>query len=239
MPSLHRDVPNSTPGQRILLTPPTWGKPSIRWLSFVPFPSRDSDLSSFLTSSLPPPLTPTHLLPSHFLSPTSKKLPSPSRALRQMLARSTLCRGSSQLLARTAPHSHRGLAAAAVSNPFHYTVGESVGIKVVSRDDGGPTTALAVVARGGSRYETAPGLAHGLEKFAFKVHTPPKWSDFDDHHGRSLCVPEFMKLTLQNRLTELKAICPSSPEGNRITRWCPRLYPLPRKYRSPCEISAG
>lgn len=71
MPSLHRDVPNSTPGKRILLTP-TWWKSSIQWLSFVPFPSRDSDPSRFLTSSLPPPLTPTHLLPSHFLSPTSK-----------------------------------------------------------------------------------------------------------------------------------------------------------------------
>ncbi|RPA99945.1 LuxS/MPP-like metallohydrolase [Choiromyces venosus 120613-1] len=85
-----------------------------------------------------------------------------------MLARSTLSRGPSQLLTRAAPSSRRGLAAAAVSNPFHYSVGESAGIKVASRDDGGPTTALAVVARGGSRYETAPGLAHGLEKFAFK-----------------------------------------------------------------------
>ncbi|PWW72624.1 LuxS/MPP-like metallohydrolase [Tuber magnatum] len=85
-----------------------------------------------------------------------------------MLARSTLPRGPSQLLARAAPPSRCGLATAAVSNPFHYSVGESAGIKVASRDDGGPTTTLAVVARGGSRYETAPGLAHGLERFAFK-----------------------------------------------------------------------
>jgi ubiquinol-cytochrome c reductase core subunit 2 len=86
-----------------------------------------------------------------------------------MLARSALSRGSSQLLARAAPSSCRGLAAAAVSQPFNYTVGETTGIKVASRDDGRPTTTLAVVARGGSRYEVAPGLAHGLEKFAFKV----------------------------------------------------------------------
>lgn len=61
------------------------------------------------------------------------------------------------------------MAAAAVANPFHYAVGEAAGIKVASRDDGGPTTNLAVVVRGGSRYETAPGVAHALEKFAFKV----------------------------------------------------------------------
>ncbi|KAG0130215.1 Metalloenzyme, LuxS/M16 peptidase-like protein [Tuber indicum] len=85
-----------------------------------------------------------------------------------MLARSTLSRGPSQLLARAAPPSHRGLAATAASNPFHYRVGKSAGITVASRDDGGPTTTLAVVSRGGSRYETSPGLAHGLEKFAFK-----------------------------------------------------------------------
>lgn len=58
---------------------------------------------------------------------------------------------------------------AAVTNPFHYTVGEAAGIKVASRDDGGPTTNLAIVIRGGTRYETVPGVAHGLEKFAFKV----------------------------------------------------------------------
>ncbi|CUS11307.1 unnamed protein product [Tuber aestivum] len=85
-----------------------------------------------------------------------------------MLARSALPRGPFQLLVRAAPPSRCGLATATVSNPFHYTVGESAGIKVASRDDGGPTTTLAVVARGGSRYETAPGLAHGLERFAFK-----------------------------------------------------------------------
>ncbi|KAL0637644.1 ubiquinol-cytochrome c reductase core subunit 1 [Maublancomyces gigas] len=86
-----------------------------------------------------------------------------------MLARRTISRGSSQWLAQAASSQRRGMAA--VTNPFHYTVGEAAGIKVASRDDGGPTTNLAIVIRGGTRYETVPGVAHGLEKFAFKNTT--------------------------------------------------------------------
>ncbi|KAF8242288.1 LuxS/MPP-like metallohydrolase [Wilcoxina mikolae CBS 423.85] len=63
------------------------------------------------------------------------------------------------------------MAAAAAAHPFHYFVGDAAGVKVASRDDGGPTTSLAVVVRGGSRYETAPGLAHGLTNWAFKNTT--------------------------------------------------------------------
>lgn len=95
------------------------------------------------------------------------KHPPPSESLRQMLARRNISRGSSQWLAQATSSQRRG--AAALTNPFHYTVGEAAGIKVASRDDGGPTTNLAIVIRGGSRYESAPGVAHGLEKFAFKV----------------------------------------------------------------------
>ncbi|RAL61570.1 hypothetical protein DID88_009609 [Monilinia fructigena] len=42
------------------------------------------------------------------------------------------------------------------------------GIKVASRDVAGATTKLAVVAKAGTRYQTAPGLTSGLERFAFK-----------------------------------------------------------------------
>lgn len=59
--------------------------------------------------------------------------------------------------------------AAAVSNPFHYNVSDAQGVKVATRDDGGPTANLALVVKAGSRYETLPGLAHGLSNFVFKV----------------------------------------------------------------------
>jgi len=52
-------------------------------------------------------------------------------------------------------------------SPFQVT--ELGGIQVAARDDGGATTGLSVVLRGGSRYAPLPGLAHLLEKFAWKV----------------------------------------------------------------------
>lgn len=52
---------------------------------------------------------------------------------------------------------------------FSFKVSDAAGIKVASRDDGRPTTSLSVVIRAGSRYETGPGVAHLLEKFAFQV----------------------------------------------------------------------
>lgn len=87
-----------------------------------------------------------------------------------MFARSSIAR---QCCAKAAPSARRGMAAAA-ANPFHYSVGDASGVKVASRDDNGPTTSLSVVVRAGSRYETAPGLAHGLSNFAFKVPYYPQ-----------------------------------------------------------------
>ncbi|TGZ85709.1 LuxS/MPP-like metallohydrolase [Ascodesmis nigricans] len=83
-----------------------------------------------------------------------------------MFARSKIARGIPQCCTKIAPQS-RGLAAQA-SSPFHYTVAEAGGVKTAARDDGAPTTSLAVVVRGGSRYQSAPGAAHGLAQFAFK-----------------------------------------------------------------------
>ncbi len=40
---------------------------------------------------------------------------------------------------------------------------------MASRDVSGPTTKLAVVAKAGTRYQSAPGLTLGLEYYAFKV----------------------------------------------------------------------
>ncbi|KAK0290831.1 ubiquinol-cytochrome c reductase core subunit 1 [Friedmanniomyces endolithicus] len=61
----------------------------------------------------------------------------------------------------------RGMAAPA-SGSFQYQVGEAAGIKIASRDTSGPIGTIALVAQAGTRYETMPGLAEGLNKYAFK-----------------------------------------------------------------------
>ncbi|KAI9652319.1 MAG: ubiquinol-cytochrome c reductase core subunit 1 [Alyxoria varia] len=66
-----------------------------------------------------------------------------------------------------APACRRGLAAPA-SGSFQYQTGEVEGVKYASRDLAGPTTTLALVAKAGSRYQPMPGLAEGLEKYAFR-----------------------------------------------------------------------
>ena len=67
-----------------------------------------------------------------------------------------------------APISRRGLAAPS-SGTFSYQTDEVAGVKCASRDLAGPTTTLALVAKAGTRYQPLPGLAEGLEKFAFRV----------------------------------------------------------------------
>ncbi|BFZ61027.1 Vacuolar protein sorting-associated protein 11 [Saitoella coloradoensis] len=63
----------------------------------------------------------------------------------------------------------RSMATTAAQMPsFSYEVADVNGLKVATRDDGLPTTALSVVIRGGSRYQSTPGVAHALEKFGFK-----------------------------------------------------------------------
>src|SRR5947209_2267665 len=57
------------------------------------------------------------------------------------------------------------------TSPTTYAVTNVDGIKVAMLDDAGATTGLTVVLRAGSRYAAAPGLAHLLDKFAWKVHT--------------------------------------------------------------------
>lgn len=66
------------------------------------------------------------------------------------------------------PATRRGLAAPA-SGTFSYETGEVSGVKHASRALAGPTTTLAIVAKAGTRYQPLPGLAEGLEKFAFRV----------------------------------------------------------------------
>merc|ERR1711900_17805 len=67
------------------------------------------------------------------------------------------------------PANRRGLAASiSGSTSFSYETADVNGVKVASRDVAGPTTKLAVVAKAGTRYQSAPGLTSGLEQFAFK-----------------------------------------------------------------------
>ncbi|KAK4640178.1 ubiquinol-cytochrome c reductase core subunit 1 [Podospora bellae-mahoneyi] len=85
-----------------------------------------------------------------------------------MICRSALSRGSKLALGRQGA---RGFAAAA-SPKASYEPTTIAGVKVASRDDNGPTTRLAVVAKAGTRYEPLPGLTVGLEEFAYKAGWP-------------------------------------------------------------------
>lgn len=68
-----------------------------------------------------------------------------------MLSRSTATRSALRTVGRRA-----------------FSTKEVAGIKVLSRDDGRPTSSVSVVVNAGSKYNNStPGLAHILEKFAF------------------------------------------------------------------------
>ncbi|KAH9893731.1 LuxS/MPP-like metallohydrolase [Xylariomycetidae sp. FL2044] len=89
-----------------------------------------------------------------------------------MFSRTALSRGA-QLSARRQCSSQlaqrRGYAAASSApSSLAYETSDVSGVKVATRDSHGPTTKLAVVAKGGTRYLTQPGLTAGLEEFAFK-----------------------------------------------------------------------
>lgn len=90
-----------------------------------------------------------------------------------MICRPALTRGSQLALRRqgAAKLAQRGFAAVA-SPVASYEPTDITGVKVASRDDGGPTTRLAIVAKAGTRYEPLPGLTVGLEEFAFKAGRP-------------------------------------------------------------------
>ncbi|KUJ08473.1 putative cytochrome b-c1 complex subunit 2 [Mollisia scopiformis] len=89
-----------------------------------------------------------------------------------MISRSAIGRNAQFALRRQCcakPSNRRGLAAAVSgSTSFSYDSSDVSGVKVASRDVAGPTTKLAVIAKAGTRYQSAPGLTSGLEHFAFK-----------------------------------------------------------------------
>jgi|SRR5277367_1411934 hypothetical protein len=94
-------------------------------------------------------------------------------SLPKALAASRQCHRLSSALSivngATCRRSYASVATKASTSSSPFQVSELGGIKVAARDDGGATTGLSVVLRGGSRYAPLPGLAHLLEKFAWKV----------------------------------------------------------------------
>ncbi|OHE96138.1 peptidase M16 inactive domain-containing protein [Colletotrichum orchidophilum] len=90
-----------------------------------------------------------------------------------MISRPSLARSAQQALrnsscARTIS-GRRFASAAAGSGAFE--TADVGGVKVAASDSQGPTTKLAIVAKAGTRYQPLPGLAAGLESFAFKNTT--------------------------------------------------------------------
>lgn len=128
--------------------------------------------SSFRTSE-------TQELPCRFcyaevskaISPVRRKASHEHMTTASMVLRQRLSCPASRVLRQSSlvtPGTRRGLAAPS-SGTFSYEAGEVSGVKYASRSLAGPTTTLAVVAKAGTRYQPLPGLAEGLEKFAFRV----------------------------------------------------------------------
>jgi hypothetical protein len=100
-----------------------------------------------------------------------------------MIIKSLRTRGVLAVARQHGPHHHPAVSAVsayyrsyasvattkAYTSPAPFTVSEIDGIKVAAREDGGATTGLSVVLKAGARYAPTPGLAHLLDKFAWKV----------------------------------------------------------------------
>lgn len=72
---------------------------------------------------------------------------------------------------RAAPAVARGARSYATPASL-FSVADAAGVKVASSDEGATTGAISVVVKAGSRYESAPGLAHVLKHQVFKVSRP-------------------------------------------------------------------
>jgi hypothetical protein len=52
---------------------------------------------------------------------------------------------------------------------FQYQTGEAKGIKIAAREIPGAVATVALVSHAGTRFQPLPGLAEGLDRYAFKV----------------------------------------------------------------------
>ena len=78
----------------------------------------------------------------------------------------------SSVFGKNAPralHKKNIVASRRAASSFQFTPSETIGVKVASREVAGPTGALALVAKAGTRYQPLPGFSDALEQFAFKV----------------------------------------------------------------------
>lgn len=90
--------------------------------------------------------------------------------LHTMISRPTVARGCKLALrAQSLAQATQRRSVASIGTPGSFEATEIAGLKVASKDAGGPTTRLAIVAKAGTRYQPLPGLTVGLEGFAFKV----------------------------------------------------------------------
>lgn len=85
-----------------------------------------------------------------------------------MVPRTALGRQAQRAARQSWQQQRRGLAAPA-SGSFQYETGEANGIKFASRDIPGPVVTLAIVAQAGTRFQSFPGMAEGMNRYAFKV----------------------------------------------------------------------
>jgi ubiquinol-cytochrome c reductase core subunit 2 len=81
-----------------------------------------------------------------------------------------VCLSSAVSIARTQRTYAAAAATKTLSPSTPFTVSDVAGLRIAARDDGGPTTGMSVVVKAGSRYAPGPGLAHLLDKFAWKVY---------------------------------------------------------------------
>lgn len=152
-----------------------------------------------------------------------------------MLSRPSLVTRASGFVRRAPssarPAQYRFLASAA-SPASSYQTSESNGIKIAARDAPGPTTRLAIVAKGGTRYQPLPGLTTGLEEFAFKVPTsPPKPSSVSGsrlirrirgaEHEQPLCAANHTRVGASRRA----AAWHPHPRGHRAVGEFPKRRP--------------
>ena len=91
-----------------------------------------------------------------------------------MLSRAAVGRQASRAARTTWQQTNRRGMADVASGSFSYQTGEANGVKYASRDIPGAVGTLALVTQAGTRFEPLPGLAEGLQRYAFKV-TWPFW----------------------------------------------------------------
>lgn len=86
-----------------------------------------------------------------------------------MIARTALQRQAQRVVRQSWHQSTRGYASASAGASLQYQQGDASGLKFASRDNSGAVSTVALVSKAGTRYQTLPGLAEALDRYAFRV----------------------------------------------------------------------